>query len=111
MYPTSPPDTTGSSTPSPNRRTRSGLGWTDDLPECQLSDVGFAPNVVYLADGRTTEAYPYEDRAFNFALVYLLSISVNDLIFCTPCTIHGGSTQLLTFLFRPVAVIIFHGID
>lgn len=62
------PDTTGSSTPSPNRRMlqRSEMSWTDDLPQCLLSDVGAAPNMVYLADGRATEAYPYEDRAFNF---------------------------------------------
>ena len=71
MYPTSTPDTTGSSTPSPNRRgvLRSEVCWTDDLPQCQLSDVGVAANVVYLADGRTTEAFPYEDRAFNLAYV------------------------------------------
>lgn len=67
MYPTGTPDTTGSSTPSPNRRLHTAVSWTDDLPQCQLSDVGVATNVVYLDDGRVTEAYPYEDRAFNFA--------------------------------------------
>ncbi|CAK8678257.1 TGF-beta-activated kinase 1 and MAP3K7-binding protein 1-like [Clavelina lepadiformis] len=66
------PDTGTSSTPSPNRRhlQRSEVSWTDDLPQCQLSDVGVATNVVYLADGSETEAYPYEDRAFNFATDY-----------------------------------------
>ena len=68
MYPTDTSDIGGSSTPSPNRRGRhSEVSWTDDLPQCQLSDLGIAPNVVYLADGRTTEAYPYEDKAFNLA--------------------------------------------
>ena len=80
MYPTSTPETTGSSTPSPNRRVlRSEVSWTDDLPQCQLSNVGVAANVVYLADGRTTEAYPYEDRAFNFALVILFFVDVKLL--------------------------------
>ena len=68
MYPSGTPDTSSSSTPSPNKRLRTAaVSWTDDLPQCQLSDVGVATNVVYLDDGRETEAYPYEDRAFNFA--------------------------------------------
>ncbi|XP_078490000.1 TGF-beta-activated kinase 1 and MAP3K7-binding protein 1-like [Ciona intestinalis] len=59
------------SIPSPSRRTlSSGVSWTDDLPLCQLSDVGMASNVAYLTDGRQTEAFPYEDRAFNFATDY-----------------------------------------
>ncbi|XP_077967772.1 TGF-beta-activated kinase 1 and MAP3K7-binding protein 1-like isoform X2 [Styela clava] len=59
---------TSSSSPSVHRRmlNRSGVSWTDDLPVCNLSDIGIAPNVVYLQDGKTMEAHQYADFSFNF---------------------------------------------
>lgn len=58
----------GYSSPSSIRKAmqRSGISWTDDLPVCELSDVGVAPNIVYLENNRVLEAHPYEDCAFNF---------------------------------------------
>ncbi|XP_073182880.1 TGF-beta-activated kinase 1 and MAP3K7-binding protein 1 isoform X2 [Lepidochelys kempii] len=40
--------------------------WTDDLPLCQLSGVGSAPNRSYSADGKGTEGHPWEDNWLKF---------------------------------------------
>lgn len=40
--------------------------WTDDLPLCQLSGVGSAPNRSYSADGKGTETHPLEDNWLKF---------------------------------------------
>ncbi|XP_020838298.1 TGF-beta-activated kinase 1 and MAP3K7-binding protein 1 isoform X2 [Phascolarctos cinereus] len=40
--------------------------WTDDLPLCQLSGVGSAPNRTYSADGKGTESHPLEDHWLKF---------------------------------------------
>ncbi|XP_061495159.1 TGF-beta-activated kinase 1 and MAP3K7-binding protein 1 isoform X3 [Rhineura floridana] len=42
------------------------LSWTDDLPLCQLSGVGSAPNRSYTADGKGTEIHPLEDNWLKF---------------------------------------------
>ena len=40
--------------------------WTDDLPVCWQSGIGFASNELYRKDGRRTEMHPVEDRSFHF---------------------------------------------
>nr|XP_020665801.1 TGF-beta-activated kinase 1 and MAP3K7-binding protein 1 isoform X3 [Pogona vitticeps] len=40
--------------------------WTDDLPLCQLSGVGSAPNRSYSTDGKGTEMHPWEDNWLKF---------------------------------------------
>ncbi|XP_072512287.1 TGF-beta-activated kinase 1 and MAP3K7-binding protein 1 [Notamacropus eugenii] len=40
--------------------------WTDDLPLCQLSGVGSAPNRTYSADGKGSESHPLEDNWLKF---------------------------------------------
>lgn len=52
---------------SPGRRPlqRSDASWTDDLPLCDRSDVGIAPNTTY--GSMVPETYVYENRVFNFA--------------------------------------------
>ncbi|CAI5785994.1 TGF-beta-activated kinase 1 and MAP3K7-binding protein 1 isoform X2 [Podarcis muralis] len=40
--------------------------WTDDLPLCQLSGVGSAPNRSYTTDGKGTEIHPLEDNWLKF---------------------------------------------
>ncbi|CAL1263439.1 unnamed protein product [Larinioides sclopetarius] len=40
--------------------------WTDDLPVCPLSGVGFSTNQKYRPDGFRREEHPFEDRSFHF---------------------------------------------
>ncbi|XP_064419465.1 TGF-beta-activated kinase 1 and MAP3K7-binding protein 1 isoform X2 [Latimeria chalumnae] len=40
--------------------------WTDDLPPCQFSGVGSAPNQFYSADGKGKEEHPSEDGWLRF---------------------------------------------
>nr|XP_033785376.1 TGF-beta-activated kinase 1 and MAP3K7-binding protein 1 isoform X2 [Geotrypetes seraphini] len=40
--------------------------WTDDLPLCQLSGVGTAPNCMYTTDGKGKEEHPWEDNWLKF---------------------------------------------
>ena len=42
--------------------------WTDDLPVCWQSGIGFASNELYRKDGRRTEMHPVEDRSFHFSV-------------------------------------------
>lgn len=40
--------------------------WTDDLPVCKNTGIGFSINQIYRADGHPQEAHPYEDFTSNF---------------------------------------------
>ncbi|KAF8794847.1 TGF-beta-activated kinase 1 and MAP3K7-binding protein 1-like [Argiope bruennichi] len=40
--------------------------WTDDLPVCMLSGVGFSTNQKYKPNGFRSEEHPFEDRSFHF---------------------------------------------
>lgn len=40
--------------------------WTDDLPVCHLSGVGFSTNQVYRRDGTPSEQHEFEDKSFHF---------------------------------------------
>ncbi|XP_069124161.1 LOW QUALITY PROTEIN: TGF-beta-activated kinase 1 and MAP3K7-binding protein 1-like [Argopecten irradians] len=44
------------------------LSWTDDLPVCQLSGIGFSTNQAYREDGLRRELHEFEDRSFHFKL-------------------------------------------
>ncbi|XP_018336381.1 TGF-beta-activated kinase 1 and MAP3K7-binding protein 1-like [Agrilus planipennis] len=37
--------------------------WTDDLPVCKQSGVGFSTNQIYREDGHRQEEHPFEDRS------------------------------------------------
>lgn len=39
--------------------------WTDDLPVCRESGVGFSTNQIYREDGCRQEEHPFEDRSFH----------------------------------------------
>ncbi|KAI4479641.1 PREDICTED: TGF-beta-activated kinase 1 and MAP3K7-binding protein 1-like [Polistes canadensis] len=39
--------------------------WTDDLPVCKQSGVGFSTNQIYREDGYRQEEHPFEDRSFH----------------------------------------------
>lgn len=39
--------------------------WTDDLPVCKQSGVGFSTNIIYREDGYRQEEHPFEDRSFH----------------------------------------------
>ncbi|KAJ8684310.1 hypothetical protein QAD02_020102 [Eretmocerus hayati] len=39
--------------------------WTDDLPVCKQSGVGFSTNQIYREDGNRQEEHPFEDRSFH----------------------------------------------
>lgn len=40
--------------------------WTDDLPVCKTSGVGFLTNQRYREDGARREEHEFEDRSFHF---------------------------------------------
>ncbi|XP_074640394.1 TGF-beta-activated kinase 1 and MAP3K7-binding protein 1-like [Tubulanus polymorphus] len=42
--------------------------WTDDLPVCHLSGVGFSTNQIYREDGSRCEEHEFEDKSFHFRL-------------------------------------------
>lgn len=48
--------------------------WTDDLPVCPLSGVGFSTNQKYREDGVRREEHVFEDKSFHFR--YLLSFYI-----------------------------------
>nr|UCK81543.1 TGF-beta-activated kinase 1 and MAP3K7-binding protein 1 [Arenicola marina] len=53
------------------------LYWTDDIPVCFLSGVGFSTNQTYREDGFRREDHEFEDRSFHFKLengVYLYGV-------------------------------------
>ncbi|CAG2235062.1 TGF-beta-activated kinase 1 and MAP3K7-binding protein 1-like [Mytilus edulis] len=54
---------------SPPRLGSHALSWTDDLPVCQLSGVGFSTNQLYREDGFRQEEHEFEDRSFHFRLL------------------------------------------
>lgn len=39
--------------------------WTDDLPVCKESGVGFSTNQIYREDGYRQEDHSFEDRSFH----------------------------------------------
>ncbi|XP_043275797.1 TGF-beta-activated kinase 1 and MAP3K7-binding protein 1-like [Venturia canescens] len=39
--------------------------WTDDLPVCKQSGVGFSTNQIYREDGYRQEEHSFEDRSFH----------------------------------------------
>ncbi|XP_067007511.2 TGF-beta-activated kinase 1 and MAP3K7-binding protein 1 [Anabrus simplex] len=39
--------------------------WTDDLPVCRQSGVGFSTNQIYREDGYRQEEHQFEDRSFH----------------------------------------------
>lgn len=43
--------------------------WTDDLPVCELSGVGFSANQRYRPDGGRREEHEFEDQSFHFHFV------------------------------------------
>lgn len=42
--------------------------WTDDLPICRKTGVGFSYNQIYREDGTRQEIHPFEDKSFHFQL-------------------------------------------
>ncbi|KAG8233344.1 hypothetical protein J437_LFUL010894 [Ladona fulva] len=42
--------------------------WTDDLPVCRKSGVGFSTNQIYREDGYREEEHEFEDRSFHIRL-------------------------------------------
>jgi len=44
--------------------------WTDDLPVCHMSGVGFSTNQVYRPDGLRREEHEFEDHSFHFKFVH-----------------------------------------
>ncbi|KAH3872063.1 TGF-beta-activated kinase 1 and MAP3K7-binding protein 1-like [Dreissena polymorpha] len=50
--------------------------WTDDLPVCHHSGVGFSTNQIYREDGNRREEHEFEDRNFHFRQddVYLYGV-------------------------------------
>lgn len=40
--------------------------WTDDLPVCKNTGIGFSTNQIYREDGHPQEAHPYEDYSCHF---------------------------------------------
>ncbi|GLH04118.1 Probable protein phosphatase CG10417 [Gryllus bimaculatus] len=45
-----------------------GHSWTDDLPVCRQSGVGFSTNQIYREDGYRQEEHQFEDRSFHFCV-------------------------------------------
>lgn len=40
--------------------------WTDDLPVCPHSGVGYSTNQIYRRDGTPSEEHEFEDKSFHF---------------------------------------------
>ena len=47
-------------------QTSSTPSWTDDLPTCNVSGIGYSTNQVYRPDGAREEEHAFEDRCFHF---------------------------------------------
>lgn len=41
--------------------------WTDDIPVCHHSGVGFSTNQIYREDGNRREEHEFEDKSFHFS--------------------------------------------
>uniref|UniRef100_A0A1B6FLQ9 TGF-beta-activated kinase 1 and MAP3K7-binding protein 1 n=1 Tax=Cuerna arida TaxID=1464854 RepID=A0A1B6FLQ9_9HEMI len=42
--------------------------WTDALPVCRLSGIGYSTNQIYREDGHRLEEHPFEDTSFHWQL-------------------------------------------
>lgn len=47
---------------------KSSQSWTDDLPVCKNTAIGFSTNQFYREDGHPQEDHPYEDSSCHFKL-------------------------------------------
>lgn len=56
---------TGAERPASMPFQDSQYNWTDDLPVCKQSGVGFSTNQIYREDGYRQEAHLFEDRSFH----------------------------------------------
>ncbi|XP_011641728.1 TGF-beta-activated kinase 1 and MAP3K7-binding protein 1-like [Pogonomyrmex barbatus] len=56
---------TGAERPASMLFQDSQYNWTDDLPVCKQSGVGFSTNQIYREDGYRQEEHPFEDRSFH----------------------------------------------
>ncbi|XP_014485131.1 PREDICTED: TGF-beta-activated kinase 1 and MAP3K7-binding protein 1-like [Dinoponera quadriceps] len=56
---------TGAERPASMPFQDSQYNWTDDLPVCKQSGVGFSTNQIYREDGYRQEEHPFEDRSFH----------------------------------------------
>ncbi|KAK2180507.1 hypothetical protein NP493_440g03014 [Ridgeia piscesae] len=56
----------GSITRASSQASQEHSCWTDDLPVCHLSGVGFSTNQIYREDGLRREEHEFEDRSFHF---------------------------------------------
>ncbi|KAK3586022.1 hypothetical protein CHS0354_033144 [Potamilus streckersoni] len=54
------------------------LSWTDDLPVCRLSGVGFSTNQIYREDGNRREEHEFEDKSFHFRMDDIFLYGVFD---------------------------------
>lgn len=45
---------------------KSSQSWTDDLPVCKNTGIGFSTNQFYREDGHPQEDHPYEDSSCHF---------------------------------------------
>lgn len=43
------------------------MSWTDDLPVCKNSGVGYSTNQIYRRDGHRQEEHPFEETSFHSA--------------------------------------------
>ncbi|XP_011261594.1 TGF-beta-activated kinase 1 and MAP3K7-binding protein 1 [Camponotus floridanus] len=55
----------GAERPAPMLFQDSQYNWTDDLPVCKQSGVGFSTNQIYRESGYRQEEHPFEDRSFH----------------------------------------------
>ncbi|XP_012223011.1 TGF-beta-activated kinase 1 and MAP3K7-binding protein 1 [Linepithema humile] len=56
---------TGTERPASMPFQDSQYNWTDDLPVCKQSGVGFSTNQIYREDGYRQEEHQFEDRSFH----------------------------------------------
>lgn len=47
------------------RELQSSKSWTDDLPVCKLSGIGYCTNQIYRENGQRIEEHPFEDTSFH----------------------------------------------
>lgn len=45
---------------------KSSQSWTDDLPVCKNTGIGYSTNQFYREDGHPQEDHPYEDSSYHF---------------------------------------------
>nr|CAH7721580.1 unnamed protein product [Callosobruchus chinensis] len=51
---------------SPASSYKNSQSWTDDLPICKNTGIGFSTNQIYREDGNPQEEHPYEDYSCHF---------------------------------------------